>query len=65
MKTSQNKMVDYHLNNNRYLDPITALKEYGILRLAARISDLRNEGKNIKTIMVTHQGKRFAIYEKV
>ena len=46
MKESQNKMVKNHLDKYGRIDAITAIKKYLILRLAARISNLRDEGIN-------------------
>jgi hypothetical protein len=59
---SQKEAILTHLIK-RPLDPITALKSYGCFRLAARISDLRNDGHDIKTHKVTKENKTFAVYE--
>jgi len=53
MKTeSQNSILRKHLKSGKSIGPLTALNHYGIYRLAARISELRNQGMNIKTEMV-------------
>lgn len=45
------------------ITPMDALMEAGSFRAAARISDLRREGHNIETRMVTTaNGKRVARY---
>ena len=46
---TQREMVRWHLENIGELDPMTALREYGIMRLSARISELKDEGMNIET----------------
>jgi len=60
---SQSKEI---LNWMRTVGPITAitaLNEFGCLRLAARISDLRLEGHKIKAVdVVTPSRKRVAEY---
>ena len=61
----QTTLIIEHLQNNPRIDPITALKKYGIFRLSARIFDAKEKGFNIKTIPVTHKGKRFATYELI
>jgi hypothetical protein len=46
-------------------DPITpadALREFGCMRLAARISDLRAKGHQIYTEIISENGKDFARY---
>jgi hypothetical protein len=40
---NQKKKILRHLRTFGSIDPIQALQEYGILRLAARINDLRQE----------------------
>lgn len=49
MSTSQNEMILCHLKESFINDNI-AREEYGCRRLAARISDLRNNGHIIRTI---------------
>jgi hypothetical protein len=47
------------------ITPKTAFREYGIMRLAARIAELRAKGHNIVTEMVTNGGVRYARYRLV
>jgi hypothetical protein len=49
---SQTTQIANYLNKGRKLTPIDALNKFGCFRLAARISDLRNDGMNIKTTIV-------------
>jgi hypothetical protein len=59
---SQATQILQHMKYHKAIDPITALKQYGCFRLAARINDLRNKGHNIKTHKVTRDRKNFAVY---
>ena len=45
--TTQKDFILAHLKEFGSIEPLTALREYGIFRLASRISDLRKEGYNI------------------
>jgi hypothetical protein len=49
---SQNKRILEHLSLGGTLTSLEALSLFGSLRLAARISDLRNAGNTIKSEMV-------------
>lgn len=60
---SQNKTILAHLTTHGRIDAITAIKKYLILRLAARINQLRNMGYDIKTERVMKNKKNFAIYK--
>ena len=44
------------------ISAMLAVKMFNCYRLSARVNDLRNLGHNIKTEMVTHNKKRFALY---
>lgn len=46
---TQKKVVLQHLKMFGSIEPLTALREYGIYRLGARVADLRSEGYNIIT----------------
>lgn len=50
MKSQCDKILD-HMNVYGSIDPIQAIQEYGVLRLAARINDLRAE-HDIETHLV-------------
>lgn len=50
---TQNQKIANYLNKGKSLTPIEALNKFNCFRLAARISDLRNEGLNIKTKIIT------------
>jgi hypothetical protein len=62
-KESQNKTIRKHLESGQLITPRYADRKYGIMRLAARIKDLRDLGLNITTTMVSRNGKRFAEYK--
>ncbi len=58
---SQEAQILQHLKTSP-ITPLEALSSYGCLRLAARISDLRDRGHRIETVMVDQGDKRFARY---
>jgi hypothetical protein len=65
MKTldSQNALIKGWLLNGHSLTQLEALNQFGCFRLAARIADIRDEGFQIVTDMVTlENGKRVARY---
>ena len=60
-------LVLQHMKTYGSINPDEAKEQYGCMRLAARIKDLRNRGVEIETEMVTgknkHGGKtRYAVY---
>lgn len=66
-KTQKDYILE-HLDRFGALEPLEALREYGIYRLGARISELRSKGVGINTEMVasvssiTGKTVRFAKY---
>lgn len=52
-----------HMQKHKTIDPITAMKKYGCMRLAARIFDLRAKGHDIKPHSVTRDRATYAVYE--
>lgn len=60
---TQNQQIKTYLEKGKSITPIDALNKFGCFRLAARISDLRNDGLNIVTKIVTKDGKTFASYK--
>jgi hypothetical protein len=60
---SQNALIKGWLLNGHSLTQLEALTQFGCLRLAARIANLRDKGFNVETDMVTlENGKRVARY---
>lgn len=49
MKLKQTDKILRHLHDYGTINPIEALNEYGIMRLASRICDLKDMGYNIET----------------
>ena len=45
--SSQNQLILAHLQAGHSISPLEAMQEYGSFRLAARISDLKNQGHAI------------------
>ena len=62
MTESQNIKIVKHLLSGKSITPMEALNLYGCFRLAARISDLRDKGYNIRMELTEANGKRFAKY---
>ena len=62
--TSQNDLILEHLQVLGTITPLEALKDYGCLRLGARIHDLKAKGHHITMdlIEVGDYGKRVAQY---
>ena len=60
---SQSQQILKHLKSGKTITPLEALSEYGCFRLGARIFDLRRSGYDIKTEVVSENGKTFAKYE--
>ena len=55
-------ILDY-LEQGHTITQLKALRLFGCMRLGARIHDLRNEGHNIITKMVTRKGKTYGQYK--
>ena len=60
--TSQLSAIRHLLKSGKSITPMDALKWYGCFRLGARIHNLRSEGMDIETEMVSEGRKRFARY---
>ena len=54
---TQKERILRHLKDYGSITPVEAVKEYGIYRLAARISDLRRDGVMIERTMVTGKNR--------
>jgi len=67
MAQTQDQRIKEYLENGHKLTPLEALNLFGCFRLASRISDLKKQGMNIKTDMVTdaNTGKQYASYSLV
>ena len=56
-KNSQKHFILKHLQRFGFIEPLTALREYGCYRLGARIADLRADGYDITTERVKAKSK--------
>lgn len=56
-KLSQKEKVLRHLKEIGSLTPIDALSEYSIMRLSSRICELKDEGHNIKSELISGVNK--------
>ena len=54
---TQNEKVLWHLETFGSITPLDALKEYSIMRLASRISDLKRQGHQITSETITDKNK--------
>ena len=66
-KEIQKEYVIGHILEFGFITPVTAMEEYGVMRLAARISDLRKDGWPIISEPVVRKNRfgktvRFASY---
>ena len=61
---TQCELILKDLKKGRKINPLIALAKYKCFRLASRINDLRAEGHNIETKMVSNEEgkKKFAEY---
>ncbi|AFN39089.1 hypothetical protein G167_gp65 [Burkholderia phage BcepMigl] len=55
---SQNALVLTHLKKVGPITPLEALRLHGIMRLGARVHELRESGHNIVTEMIKVQGRK-------
>lgn len=55
MKLTQCDRILRHLNDHGSITSLEAMKEYGIMRLASRITDLKRKG--YKIISITEKSK--------
>jgi hypothetical protein len=62
LKESQNALIKGWLLNGYSITPMEALNMFGCFRLSARIANLREEGLEVVTDMVTINDKRIARY---
>lgn len=56
-KLTQKERIYRHLIDYGTINPIEALSDYGIMRLASRISDLKKDGVPIRKEMVSHRNR--------
>lgn len=59
---TQNALVLQYLKSGKPVTALFALDRWRIMRLAARIADLRRAGHEISTTLVTFGKKRYAQY---
>jgi len=59
---SQSDSILHHLSMGRSLTALDALHQFGCLRLAARVAELRERGHLVVCHMVERGGKRVGLY---
>lgn len=63
---SQTVQIKNHLNSGNSITPLEAFEQFGCMRLAARIRDLRQSGMEIVSLpFQTKSGKIVARYMEV
>lgn len=63
MSTTQNQRILQHMQQGKAITPIDALNNYGCMRLAARIAELKKQGHAIKSYKRrSANGATFSIY---
>lgn len=70
MKLTQCERIVRHLEDYGSINPLEAISEYGIMRLASRITDLKQKGYLISTRMVKGKNRygeptRYAVYRLI
>lgn len=58
MSATQNALVLRHLRKEGPLTPLVALRKYGVMRLGARVWDLKRDGHKIVSDRVTDRRSR-------
>lgn len=56
-KMTQCERILRHMKDYGPIDPMTAIKDYGCMRLSARIADLKGMGYPIRTKRVTNKNR--------
>lgn len=54
---TQNEKIKRHLEIYGSITPLDALREYGCMRLASRVSDLKKSGMNIERRMIREKNR--------
>lgn len=49
-RQTQKEMILQYMKDNGSITPVDALREFGCMRLAPRISDLKDDGIEIETV---------------
>ena len=60
--TTQKYQILNHLQSGKNITPLEALDQFGCMRLASRINELRDEGYPIETKIMSDKDKRWAEY---
>ena len=57
METNQKEKIIKYLKKHKSITPVDAMFDLGIMRLAARMSDLKKDGYNIQMEMETGKNR--------
>lgn len=64
-RLSQNDKILKHLKKGKKISPLQALRDFGCMRLAARVFDLRERGNYIVKDSRNQAGTVYAVYRLV
>ena len=54
---TQHEMIIWHIDHYGSISPMEAFSEYGITKLATRISEMRRQGMNFTKVMVEQENR--------
>lgn len=57
VKQTQNDRILQFLKEGKRITPMYAMQELGVMRLAARVRDLRDLGYNVACMIKTHKNR--------
>ena len=57
-KASQCDKIIAHIKEHGSITPLEALREFGCMRLASRMSDLKRRGYSVKSVMESSKNKK-------
>ncbi len=60
---SQTQSILQYMTQGHSITPIDALNRFGCFRLGARMYDIKKLGYEVETIMISHNGKKYACYQ--
>ena len=64
-KLSKEKMIERHLMKGRKITQQDAIRKFRHYRLAVVINRLRDQGRQIKTVMLTRGDSTYAEYQMI
>jgi len=62
MEKTQNDMILSDLEKGEMITPLDALNNYGCMRLASRVHELKQDGFDVRKKTIIREGKSYAAY---